>query len=64
MCHGAILTQTLMLLASHGHGLRGSAALRCGEGRVSVGLQAIGLADKLAPGPDCKPYLSPQFVEA
>ena len=34
-----------------------------GEGDLSVGSQSISLSGALAPGPDYKLYLSPQFVE-
>ena len=43
--------------------LEGSDALHWGEGTVSVGPQTIALQGKLAPGPDYKLYLSPEFVE-
>ena len=43
--------------------LKDSDALHWGEGTVSVGPAAITLAGKLAPGPDYKLYLSPEFVE-
>jgi hypothetical protein len=43
--------------------LKDSDALHWGEGQVSVGPQAITLAGKVAPGPDYKLYLSPEFVE-
>ena len=43
--------------------LKGSDALHWGEGTVSVGPRSIGLAGELAPGPDYKLYLSPEFVE-
>ena len=43
--------------------LKDSDALHWGEGTVSVGARSIGLAGRLAPGPDYKLYLSPQFVE-
>jgi Electron transfer DM13 len=43
--------------------LAGSDALHWGEGSVSVGPAAIALQGKLAPGPDYKLYLSPEFVE-
>ncbi len=43
--------------------LKDSDALHWGEGDVSVGPAAITLAGKLAPGPDYKLYLSPEFVE-
>ncbi len=44
-------------------GLKGSDALHWGEGTVSVGPKSIGLVGELAPGPDYKLYLSPEFVE-
>lgn len=43
--------------------LKDSDALHWGEGAVSIGRQAISMAGKLAPGPDYKLYLSPEFVE-
>ena len=43
--------------------LKDSDALHWGEGRVTVGKDAITLAGRLAPGPDYKLYLSPEFVE-
>ena len=43
--------------------LKDSDALHWGEGTVSVGRTSIALAGELAPGPDYKLYLSPQFVE-
>jgi Electron transfer DM13 len=43
--------------------LAGSDALHWGEGSVTVGPAAIALQGKLAPGPDYKLYLSPEFVE-
>jgi hypothetical protein len=43
--------------------LKDSDALHWGEGRVSIAPDSIALAGKLAPGPDYKLYLSPQFVE-
>lgn len=43
--------------------LKDSDALHWGEGTVSVGPRAIALAGRLAPGPDYKLYLSPEFVE-
>lgn len=43
--------------------LEDSDALHWGEGKVSVGPQAISLSGRLAPGPDYKLYLSPAFVE-
>lgn len=43
--------------------LKGSDPLHWGEGTVSVGPSSIGLMGRLAPGPDYKLYLSPEFVE-
>lgn len=43
--------------------LRDSDALHWGEGTVSVGERSIAFDGRLAPGPDYKLYLSPQFVE-
>lgn len=43
--------------------LKDSDPLHWGEGTVSVGHTSIALAGKLAPGPDYKLYLSPEFVE-
>jgi hypothetical protein len=43
--------------------LKDSDLLHWGEGTVSVGKQSIALLGKLAPGPDYKLYLSPEFVE-
>lgn len=43
--------------------LKDSDALHWGEGTVSVGSKSITLMGKLAPGPDYKLYLSPEFVE-
>ena len=43
--------------------LKDSDALHWGEGTVSVGPRYITLMGRLAPGPDYKLYLSPEFVE-
>ena len=43
--------------------LKDSDLLHWGEGKVSVGPRSIALAGRLAPGPDYKLYLSPEFVE-
>ena len=40
-----------------------SDALHWGEGEVSIGAGAVSFMGKLAPGPDYRLYLSPQFVE-
>ena len=43
--------------------LKDSDPLHWGEGTVSIGREAISLQGRIAPGPDYKLYLSPQFVE-
>jgi len=43
--------------------LKDSDTLHWGEGKVSVGEHSISHMGKLAPGPDYKLYLSPEFVE-
>jgi Electron transfer DM13 len=43
--------------------LKGSDLLHWGEGKVSVSRSAISLMGKVAPGPDYKLYLAPEFVE-
>jgi hypothetical protein len=43
--------------------LRDSDLFHWGDGAVSVGARSIGLVGRLAPGPDYKLYLSPEFVE-
>ncbi len=43
--------------------LKDSDALHWGEGKVSISEGAISHMGKLAPGPDYKLYLSPEFVE-
>lgn len=43
--------------------LKGSDALHWGEGKVTVGPDAVSLLGEIAPGPDYKLYLSPRFVE-
>jgi hypothetical protein len=43
--------------------MKDSDMLHWGEGEVSVGRERIVLLGRLAPGPDYKLYLSPEFVE-
>jgi len=43
--------------------LKDSDVLHWGEGTVSVGSKSIAFMGKLAPGPDYKLYLSPEFIE-
>jgi hypothetical protein len=44
--------------------LKGSDPLHWGEGVVSVSRRAISLNGRVAPGPDYKLYLAPEFVDA
>lgn len=43
--------------------LKDSDALHWGDGTVSIGARSIAFEGELAPGPDYKLYLSPEFVE-
>lgn len=43
--------------------LTGSDAVHWGEGKLSVGERVISLRGRIAPGPDYKLYLLPEFVE-
>jgi hypothetical protein len=43
--------------------LKDSDALHWGEGVVAISRTAVSLQGRLAPGPDYKLYLSPEFVE-
>lgn len=43
--------------------LKDSDRLHWGEGKISIGPNAISLMGQLAPGPDYQLYLSPEFVE-
>lgn len=43
--------------------LKDSDALHWGEGKVTIGARSIAFVGRLAPGPDYKLYLSPEFVE-
>lgn len=43
--------------------LQGSDALHWGEGTVYVGREVIALRGRIAPGPDYKLYVSPEYLE-
>ena len=43
--------------------LKGSDPLHWGEGAVTIGRSAVSLNGRVAPGPDYKLYLVPEFVE-
>ena len=57
------LAGTAEFTAEFRRDLKGSDLLHWGEGKVSVGRKAVSLAGRLAPGPDYKLYLSPEFVD-
>ena len=61
----AVKTQAASALftAQFRRDLKDSDALHWGEGTVTVGARQVALMGKLAPGPDYKLYLSPEFVE-
>ena len=52
-----------MFTAEFRRDLKDSDFLHWGEGKVSIGRKAIAFMGRLAPGPDYKLYLSPEFVE-
>ena len=57
------MASTATYTAEFRRDLADSDALHWGEGRVYVGSESIVLEGSLAPGPDYKLYLSPEFVE-
>lgn len=57
------MSSQAMYTARFRRDLKDSDALHWGEGTVAVGSRSISLMGKLAPGPDYKLYLSPEFVE-
>jgi hypothetical protein len=59
----AITTDTALFRGEFKRDLKDSDALHWGEGRLSVGRTSIALAGRIAPGPDYRLYLSPEFVE-
>lgn len=56
-------TTQVMFTGHFKRDLKDSDALHWGEGVVSIAPTAISFVGKLAPGPDYKLYLSPEFVE-
>ncbi|MEW8617709.1 MAG: DM13 domain-containing protein [Candidatus Thiodiazotropha endolucinida] len=52
-----------MYTASFRRDLKGSDTFHWGEGTVTIGKEFITFMGKLAPGPDYKLYLSPEYVE-
>lgn len=59
---GAATAQS-MFKARFTRELAGSDALHWGEGEVSISAAAVSLQGRLAPGPDYKLYLVPEFVQ-
>lgn len=59
---GAVASQALFR-GQFRRDLAGSDALHWGEGEVAVSATAVALEGRVAPGPDYKLYLSPEFVE-
>ena len=57
------MSSQAMYEASFRRDLEDSDAFHWGEGTVSVGPGYVTLMGKLAPGPDYKLYLSPEYVE-
>ena len=59
----AAVAQSATYTAEFRRDLKDSDALHWGEGKVSVSEASISHTGRLAPGPDYKLYLSPEFVE-
>ena len=59
----AAMAATAQFTGEFRRDLEGSDALHWGEGTVSIGPRFISLQGKIAPGPDYKLYLSPEFVQ-
>jgi uncharacterized protein YciI len=57
------LAQAALFRGEFRRDLEGSDAFHWGEGAVSINRHAISLAGKIAPGPDYRLYLTPEFVE-
>ena len=58
-----VLSSHAKYMAQFRKDLKDSDILHWGEGKVSIGSNSINFIGKLAPGPDYKLYLSPEFVE-
>jgi hypothetical protein len=58
-----VMSSQARYIAQFRKDLEDSDTLHWGEGTVSIGSKSITLMGKLAPGPDYKLYLSPEFVE-
>lgn len=60
---GAMLNGEVLFQGTFRRDLKDSDFLHWGEGRVTLSATAVAFEGKLAPGPDYKLYLSPEFVE-
>jgi len=58
-----VLVDQTYFTADFTKGLKGSDAFHWGEGKVSLASNYVAFMGELAPGPDYKLYLSPEFVE-
>ncbi|MEN8713135.1 MAG: DM13 domain-containing protein [Arenicellales bacterium] len=58
-----VMSSQAKYIAQFRKDLKDSDTLHWGEGVVSISSKSITLMGKLAPGPDYKLYLSPEFVE-
>ena len=56
-------SETAQFTARFVRDLKDSDALHWGEGDVSIAANAISLMGEIAPGPDYRLYLSPEFIE-
>lgn len=63
MAEVSAVAESSVYTAEFRRDLKDSDTLHWGEGRVSVGERSISHMGTLAPGPDYKLYLSPEFVE-
>ena len=57
------LASNAMFTGEFRRDLKDSDALHWGEGTLSVGSDSVAFMGRLAPGPDYRLYLSPEFVE-
>lgn len=57
------LAKAAMFRGEFRRDLKGSDAFHWGEGTVSISPRTVSLIGKIAPGPDYKLYLAPEFVE-
>ena len=58
-----VMSSQAMYTSQFSKNLEGSDRFHWGEGIVSIGPKHIALIGKLAPGPDYKLYLSPEYIQ-